>query len=103
MSSPGTVLITGGSHGIDAATVRLAVESGFDVVFTYASREDAASALVQELQSCGRRVQGIQSDVGVAADIDRLMGLISDDLAPLVGLVNNAGLTGPIGACIARG
>ena len=100
MSSLGTVLISGGSRGIGAATVRLAVESGFDVVFSYASREDAASVLVHELQSCGRRVQGIQADVGVATDIERLMGRLSDDQEHLVGLVNNAGVTGPIGAFI---
>jgi NAD(P)-dependent dehydrogenase (short-subunit alcohol dehydrogenase family) len=100
LSTGGTVLITGGSRGIGAATVRLAVQSGFDVVFTYASREDAARALVKECRGCGRTVHGIKADVGIPLDIERLVASLPNDLAPLVGLVNNAGVTGPIGVFV---
>lgn len=100
MPSSGTVLITGGSRGIGAATVRLAVESGFDVLFTYANREDAARALIKELRGYGRTIHCSKVDVGIPADLDRLMANLPDDLAPPVGLVNNAGMTGRIGSFV---
>jgi 3-oxoacyl-[acyl-carrier protein] reductase len=45
-----TALISGGSRGIGAATVRMFVEAGARVVFNYQRAEDAAKALVQQ---CG--------------------------------------------------
>ena len=38
------VLITGGSRGIGAATVLEFARAGYDVAFTWNSREDAAPA-----------------------------------------------------------
>ena len=89
--------MTGGSRGIGAATVRLAAEAGFDVVFTYVSREDAARELVTDLQGINRRVRCIQADVGLPAHVDRLMAELPGDMGPLVGLINNAGVTGRLG------
>jgi 3-oxoacyl-[acyl-carrier protein] reductase len=45
-----TALVTGGSRGIGAATVRMFVEAGANVVFNYQRAEDTAKALVQQ---CG--------------------------------------------------
>ena len=51
LSLPGkTALVTGGSRGIGAATVRMFVAAGANVVFNYRRAADAAKALVQE---CG--------------------------------------------------
>ncbi|MEF7614466.1 SDR family oxidoreductase [Aquincola sp. MAHUQ-54] len=100
MQRRGMVLVTGGSRGIGAATVRLAAEAGFGVVFTYVSREDAARALVADLVQRGHRAHCIEADVGEPDHIDRLMSSLPQDMGPLVGLVNNAGLTGPLGAFV---
>ena len=48
------VLITGGSRGIGAATVLEFARAGYDVAFTWNSREDAALDVVQHLRGCSR-------------------------------------------------
>lgn len=50
LSIPGTVvIITGGSRGIGAACVRMFVEAGARVVFSYQKARDAADKLMAEL------------------------------------------------------
>lgn len=61
-----SALVTGGSRGIGAATVRMFVEAGANVVFNYQRAEDAAKALVRE---CGE-----QRCLAVQANLDGLDG-----------------------------
>lgn len=60
-------LVTGGSRGIGAATVRLLRQSGARVVFSYRSRAQDAAALVAE---CGGVTQcrGLQQELGTVQD-----------------------------------
>jgi 3-oxoacyl-[acyl-carrier protein] reductase len=86
--SGAAVLLTGGSRGIGAATVRMLHESGAAVLFTYLSAERQALSLVDELG--GDRVACVRCDVG---DADALPGLVSASLerfGSLDVLVNNA-------------
>lgn len=85
------VLITGGSRGIGAATVRAVLAAGLVPCFTYLSDEDAAVALVDELEG---RAFAIQADVGVEADVVRAFHE-AGRVGPLVGFVANAGIVGP--------
>ena len=87
-----TLLVTGGSRGIGAATVRLAARRGDVVAFTYLSRVDAAEALVAEVQAGGGTALALQADVGLEADVLRVFAEIDARLGPLDGLVNNAGM-----------
>lgn len=48
-------LVTGGSRGLGAATVRLLAEQGADVAFTYVSSDKPAQAVVDELRGKGPR------------------------------------------------
>ena len=96
-ASPGTVLITGGSRGIGAATARLAAQRGHDVCFTYAERHDAAQQVVAELRGLGRAAHAIQADAGDAQAMATLLDRLPPLRSPLTALVNNTGVTGPLG------
>lgn len=83
------ILVTGGSQGIGTATVRLAVERGYPVVFTYRSNGAQADRLVEELHG-GPSVKAVRCDIGEREDIDRLFDAIDRDFGGLAALVNNA-------------
>ncbi|TIQ71239.1 MAG: oxidoreductase, partial [Mesorhizobium sp.] len=59
------MIVFGGTGGIGAATVELAIGRGFDVVLTYADQaEDGiAAALCDRLGGCGAMVQQLRADI----------------------------------------
>jgi NAD(P)-dependent dehydrogenase (short-subunit alcohol dehydrogenase family) len=87
-----SLLITGASRGIGAATARLAAERGYDVCVNYRANESAARAVVSEIESGGGRAISVQADVSVEADVVRLYATVDRELGPLSALVNNAGI-----------
>ena len=92
MAQKGTVLVTGGSRGIGAACVRLLARDGFDVVVNYASSAAVADDLVAGVKALGRRACAIKADVGNEVEVVELFRQIDQQMPPLVGLVNNAGI-----------
>jgi 3-oxoacyl-[acyl-carrier protein] reductase len=81
-------LVTGGSRGIGRATaLRLAAE-GADVALSYATRGDAAGAVVAEIEAMGRRAACCPCDVSRPDDVDRLVGLTRERLGPIDFLVH---------------
>lgn len=94
----GVLIVTGGGRGIGAAIVRRAARTGWRVCYSYARDASAADALAAELGAEGLHVLAVRSEV---ADPDAAAGLIQaaeGAFGPVTGLVNNAGITGPIGA-----
>ena len=65
-------LITGGSRGIGAATVKLFAQAGADVVFNYHRNREAAGQVEQEARKHGTRVESHKADLGKMADAKRL-------------------------------
>ncbi len=55
-------LITGGSRGIGAATVKRLAREGADVAFTYVSKPDHAIQTVKAAEALGLRAVAIQAD-----------------------------------------
>jgi NAD(P)-dependent dehydrogenase (short-subunit alcohol dehydrogenase family) len=92
-----TVLITGGSRGIGAATARLAARSGYNVAISYVSAEQAAQSVIADCREAGAEAFAAQADTGRREDIARLFGETRRRFGALDALVNNAGVTGRIG------
>jgi len=86
------LLVTGGSRGIGAATVRLAAKRGYRIGFTYRQNQPAADALVGELTATGVRVVAMAADVGNEDDVIRVFARVDCELGPISALVNNAGI-----------
>jgi NAD(P)-dependent dehydrogenase (short-subunit alcohol dehydrogenase family) len=91
MSAAGIMIVTGGSRGIGAATVRAAGRAGYDVCINYRSGVEQARALVDELQAMGRRAIAVCADMAQEADIVQLFEATDRTLGPVSVLVNNAG------------
>ena len=85
-------LITGGSRGIGAATVKLFAQAGADVVFNYNKAKDAAEQVQQEAGKHGTRVEAFKADVGHHADNKKLVDFAIERLGRLDILVANAGV-----------
>lgn len=84
------LLVTGGSRGIGAATVRLAAEQGFDVCVNYRGNAEAAARTVESAERAGARAVAVQADVAVEADVVRLFETCDARLGRVSALVNNA-------------
>ncbi len=83
-------LITGGSRGIGAATVRLFVRAGARVVFNYARAQSEAQRLVEE---CGAdRCQAVQADLAGTANAESLVNAAVKRFGSLDALVVNHGI-----------
>ncbi|WP_460637351.1 SDR family oxidoreductase [Larkinella harenae] len=87
-----TVLITGGSRGIGAATARLAAQKGYTVCINYLSNQQAAETVVGSIRQAGGKAAAYQADVSQESDVTELFRAIDRDFGPLHGLVNNVGI-----------
>lgn len=94
----GTLLITGGSRGIGAATAMLAAARGWRVCLSYLREKDAAEALARTIAEAGGHALAVRADARREADVAALFEASEAAYGPVTGLVNNAGITGPIGA-----
>ncbi|MGW1064301.1 glucose 1-dehydrogenase [Streptomyces aureus] len=96
MARPVTI-VTGGSRGIGAATCARLAADGHDVVVGYVRDEEAAERTAAAVREAGARALAVRVDTSEEAAVERLFDLAADRLGPVTGLVNNAGVTGPLG------
>ena len=87
-----TLLITGGSRGIGAATALLAARQGYAVAVNYATHSAAADEVVRKIRAAGGRAFSVQADVAVEKDILAMFKKIDIEFGRLDALVNNAGV-----------
>ncbi|MBL27992.1 MAG: oxidoreductase [Rhodospirillaceae bacterium] len=93
----GGLIVTGGGRGIGASVARLAAEQGYAVCVNYRRDERAATAVVGAIAAAGGRATAVRADVSSEDEVRALFVTAERALGPIAGLVNNAGITGPIG------
>jgi len=87
-----TLLITGGSRGIGAATALLAAQKGYSVAVNYASNSLAADEVVRQIRAAGGSAIAVKAEVQDEAQVLAMFEKIDAKLGPLTALVNNAGI-----------
>lgn len=90
-----TVIVTGASSGIGAATARMLGALGANVVVNYKSSRDLAETVAGEVEAAGGRALAVGADMGVEADIERMYAETDRAFGAVTGVVNNAGVNGP--------
>lgn len=87
-----TILITGGSRGIGAATALLAAKHGYQVAVNYASNEAAAQSVVQSIEALGGKAKAFKANVADNDAVVALFKAVDQTFGGLDVLVNNAGI-----------
>jgi 3-oxoacyl-[acyl-carrier protein] reductase len=87
-------LVTGGSNGIGAATVRMLADAGARVMIGYHSGEERARKLMEELPGSGHAI--LKIDLEDSASTSAAGKAARDAFGRLDVLVNSAGFTKPI-------
>ena len=85
-------LVTGGSRGVGAATVRLLAQAGADVGISYHNRGDEARAVVEEARGMGVRSWAEGGDLADRRAVDELFKRVDAEFGGLDIFVGNAGI-----------
>jgi NAD(P)-dependent dehydrogenase (short-subunit alcohol dehydrogenase family) len=94
-----TAIVTGGSHGLGLEIARAYVAAGAHVVVCArdARALDLARTELESIASDPTSVATVTADVSVPAAVDRLVTAALERFSRIDVLVNNAGVSGPIG------
>lgn len=87
-----TVLVTGGSRGIGAATCLLAAKAGYKVAVNYTSNDAAARKVIAEIEAAGGEAFAVRGDVGNEPDVLAMFQAVDKRFGQVDALVNNAGV-----------
>ena len=85
-------LVTGGSRGIGAATVRLLAAAGADVMIAYRSRADYAESVAIEARRSRVRAATHAADISTAEGAEQLVQAAVHELGGVDIYVGNAGI-----------
>jgi 3-oxoacyl-[acyl-carrier protein] reductase len=86
-------LVSAGSHGIGAATVRRLAAHGWDISFSYREDGPAVRQAEKAASELGARVVAIQADVTDPAQVTSWFRAAEDELGPVTAVVSCAGIT----------
>jgi len=86
-------LVSGGSRGIGAATVRRLAADGWDVGFSYHGDGPSAREVEKAAYELGARATGTDVDVTDAAEVTSWFRLAEEEFGPALAMVSCAGIT----------
>jgi len=86
------VLVTGSAQGIGREAIRAFSSEGAVVVLNDFNNEALEQAL-EDQKASGTKCLGIRADTSRKSEVDRMFGLIIEEMGRLDVLVNNAGIT----------
>ncbi len=86
-------LVSAGSRGIGAATVRRLAADGWDISFCHDGDEMSALEVEKSASELGARVLALQADVTVGYQVTSWVRQVEDELGPVDAVVSCAGIT----------
>jgi gluconate 5-dehydrogenase len=87
-----TAVITGGSKGLGLAMAAGLASAGADVVLTSRTESEVVTAAAEVAEQFGKRAIGLQADVAVPDDCQRVVDQACDTFGKIDILINNAGI-----------
>jgi 3-oxoacyl-[acyl-carrier protein] reductase len=89
----GCALVTGASRGIGAATAKALAEDGWAIGVNYRRDRDGAEAVAGSIEESGGTAVALGADVADVSAADEMFARLTEELGPVLVLVNNAGMT----------
>lgn len=87
------ILITGGTRGIGAATVRRLAREGHRVCFIYKESIETAHSLTRVLGAEGCEVVGVQCDIRHPSQVHEVVDTLAENWGSIDVLINSAGIS----------
>jgi 3-oxoacyl-[acyl-carrier protein] reductase len=88
-------LVTGGSRGIGREVALALAKEGVNVALNYFRSESQANSIVSEIKAYGVRCKAIRADVSKGSEVERMIGIVQNEIGSIQILVNNAGISKP--------
>ena len=87
------VVVTGGSKGIGAETVKKLAIEDYNVILNYNKSEDKAKEIQSELLKLGKKIEIFKADVSNREEVKKLILFTINTFGKIDVLVNNAGIS----------
>ncbi|MEU5051737.1 SDR family oxidoreductase [Streptomyces sp. NPDC021096] len=96
-ASDQVTVVTGGGRGIGAAVALRLGRAGHRVAIGYERAHEAARKTADAVRAEGVACVAVQVDTSDERQVDDFFTTVKEELGPVTGLVNNAGITGLLG------